>query len=106
MPRNHFLAVPVALVLCGFAQQATTQTSVLLPDRHFGAIRDESSGELPLIDFHAIETRFTGFSPSKGGDQIAEYLAARMREYGLSDVRIEGFPSTGSCSADSARART
>jgi hypothetical protein len=95
VPRNHFLVVPVALTLCGLAQQAATQTSVLLPDRHFHAIRDESSGELPLVDFHAIETRFTGFSPSQGGEQIAEYLAARMREYGLSDVRIEGFPADG-----------
>ena len=95
MRKNHLLAVPVALVICGVAEQSATQTSLLLTERHFRAIRDESSGELPLVDFRAIESRFNGFSPSTGGDRIAEYLATRMREYGLSDVRVEGFPADG-----------
>jgi aminopeptidase YwaD len=71
------------------------QTTPLLADAYFKAIRDESSGERPVIDFRAIESRFSGFTPSRGGDQIAEYLAGRMREYGLSDVAIEGFPADG-----------
>jgi hypothetical protein len=71
------------------------QTTPLMPDRQLHAIRDESSGELPLVDFRAIESRFSGFTPSKGGDAIADYVASRMREHGLSDVRVESFPADG-----------
>jgi hypothetical protein len=85
----------MALVLCAIAGRGTAQTTVLLADQYFRAIRAESSGELPLVDFRTIENRFTGFTPSKGGDQIAEYLASRMREIGLEDVAIEGFPADG-----------
>lgn len=69
--------------------------SPLFPAAWFTAIRDESSGELPLVDFQNIVTRFSGFAPSKGGDEIAEYLAGRMREYALDEVAIEGFPADG-----------
>ncbi len=93
--RRNYIASAVALVLCAIARPSVPQSTVLLADGYFRAIRDESSGELPLVDFRAIETRFTGFSPSKGGDQIADYLAGRLRGYGLSDVRIEGFPADG-----------
>jgi hypothetical protein len=74
---------------------ATGQTSALLPKSHFEAIRAESSGELPLIHFQNIQTRFSGFAPSKGHNQIAEYLAERARAHGLSDVAIESFPADG-----------
>jgi hypothetical protein len=74
---------------------ASAQTSALLAKSFFEAIRAESSGELPLITFQNIQTRFSGFAPSKGHDQIAEYLAGRAREYGLSDVKIEAFPADG-----------
>jgi aminopeptidase YwaD len=87
-----FIAVALA---AGIAAGLRAQTTPLLPDAYFRAIRDESSGERPVIDFRTIESRYTGFTPSRGGDQIAEYLAGRMREYGLSDVAIEGFPADG-----------
>jgi hypothetical protein len=74
---------------------AAGQTTPLLDRRHFQAIRHESSGELPLVTFREIETRFTGFTPSRGGDRMAEYLAGRMRDYGLADVGVEGFPADG-----------
>ena len=74
---------------------APSQTSLLVPTATFHAIRDASSGELPLVDFQYIVTHFSGFSPSKGGDQIAEYIASRMREYGLDEVAVEGFPADG-----------
>jgi hypothetical protein len=93
--RFSLLAALFACLLCGIAERPSAQTRALLSDQHFRAIRDESSGELPLVDFRAIETRFTGFSPSAGGDRIADYLAARMREHGLADVGIEGFPADG-----------
>lgn len=74
---------------------AQAQTSSLFPAEHFRAIRSEATGELPMVDFQQIVTRFSGFTPSKGGDEVAEYVANRLRENGLTDVRIEGYPSDG-----------
>jgi len=85
----------VVLAMCAVLTPATAQTSALLAKSFFEAIRAESSGELPLITFQNIQTRFSGFAPSKGHDQIAEYLAARAREYGMSDVKVEAFPADG-----------
>src|SRR5438309_8966898 len=51
----------------------------LLSAKYFDSIRDEASGELPLVDFRNIVNRYTGFAPSRGGDQIAEYIAGRVR---------------------------
>jgi aminopeptidase YwaD len=80
---------------CVALTPASAQTSALLAKSFFEAIRAESSGELPLITFQNIQTRFSGFAPSKGHDQTAEYLAARAREYGMSEVKIEAFPADG-----------
>ena len=80
---------------CGVVAAASAQTSALLAKPLFEAIRAESSGELPLVHFQTIQTRFSGFAPSKGHDQIADYLAGRAREYGLADVTIEAFPADG-----------
>jgi len=71
------------------------QTNTLLPTPIFHAIRDASSGEEPLIDFRNIVTRYTGFTRSKGEDDIAEYIAGRLRDNNLADVKIEGFPADG-----------
>jgi hypothetical protein len=79
-----FTALPVAC-----------QIRTLLPTPVFQAIRDESTGEQPRVDFENIVTRFSGFTPSKGGDGVAEYIAARLRGYGVADVNVEGFPSDG-----------
>jgi aminopeptidase YwaD len=86
-----------ALVLLStlLAAGARAQTSPIFPTAWFHAIRDEASGERPLTDFENIITRFSGFAPSKGADEVALYIAARMREYGLSDVGVEGYPSDG-----------
>lgn len=85
----------LALVSALLASRAEAQTSPLFSTEWFHAIRDEASGERPLVDFENIITRFSGFSPSRGGDEIALYLEARMREIGLSDIDVEGFPSDG-----------
>ncbi|MFN0182036.1 MAG: M28 family peptidase [Gemmatimonadales bacterium] len=79
---------------CAALAPASAQTSDLLAKPLFEAIRAESSGELPLIHFQTIQTRFSGFAPSKGHDQISDYLAGRAREYGL-DVTTEAFPADG-----------
>jgi hypothetical protein len=38
---------------------------------------------------------YSGFAPSLGSEQTADYVAARAREFGLEDVRVEEFPSDG-----------
>jgi hypothetical protein len=85
------LLVSAALV----PRVASPQSSSLVPTSWFHAIRDESSGERPLVDFWNIETRFSGFSPSRGGDEMADYVAMRAKEAGLEDVFVEGYPSDG-----------
>ena len=87
------VALASGLAWAGFAD---AQMSSLFAKAWFEAIRAEASGELPLVDFRQIVTRFSGFSPSKGGDQMAEYIAGRLRENGLESVTIEGFPADGS----------
>jgi aminopeptidase YwaD len=92
---NKYILVLIAWVLVSLTVVLRAQTGTLLADRYFQAIRAESSGERPLKHFQEIQNQFSGFSPSKGGDQIAEYLAGRARELGLSDVTVEGFPADG-----------
>lgn len=82
----------VALVL---GAEARAQTSRLFPTEWFHAIRAEASGERPLADFRNIITRYSGFTPSKGGDDMARYISARLEEIGLEDVGIESYPSDG-----------
>ncbi len=76
-------------------QISVAQTNTLLPTPIFHAIRDESSGELPLVAFRDIVSNYSGYAPSIGGNQTAEYIARRLREYGLEDIKIEGFPADG-----------
>lgn len=89
------LIVTLSVVVASIAAQSAGDSVSLLPAKYFDAIRDEASGELPLVDFRNIVNRFTGFAPSKGGDQIAEYIAGRLRDYGVNDVSVEGFPADG-----------
>jgi hypothetical protein len=77
------------------AQATDAQVSSIFPTAYFHAIRAEASGELPMVDFQQIVTRFSGFTPSRGGDAVAEYLASRLRDTGLRDVTVEGYPSDG-----------
>lgn len=95
MPRKTFLLAAVLLHELLFLPAATGQTKTLLPSSQFHSIRDESSGERPLVDFRNIVTRFAGFTPSKGGDGVAEYIVGRLRGYGLDEVETESFSSDG-----------
>jgi hypothetical protein len=85
----------VVLITTAFAGWALPQTTLLLPATAIQAIRNESTGELPMTHFRHIVTHYSGFAPSKGGDELAGYIAERMRSYGLGDVAIEGFPADG-----------
>jgi hypothetical protein len=88
------LALAEALVLAT-AVPASAQTTPLLPADQMRAIREESSGERALAHFRYIVGHYSGFTPSRGGDQIAEYLAEQARDHGLSSVAVEGFPADG-----------
>ena len=93
--RTTGIFVAATVLAASFAHEVRPQTSPLFSKEWFHAIRDEASGELPLVDFQYILARFSGFTPSKGGDDMAEYIADRMREYGLDEVAVEGFPADG-----------
>jgi hypothetical protein len=93
---KRVLVIPTFIVLATLVPTPSgSQITSLLSPASYQAIRDEVSGERPLVDFRNISNRFTGFTPSKGGDQIAEYIAGRLRDYGMADVNVEGFPSDG-----------
>ena len=94
MPRLIRLAF-IAGLTSGLVLSATAQTTPYLRPDYLRAIRQESSGELALTHFRHIVSHYSGFTPSRGGDQIAEYLAGQARTNGLSDVAIEGFPADG-----------
>src|SRR5580692_4494599 len=66
----------------------------LLPSHVYVTIRANASGQRPFADFGNL-AQFSGFSPSAGADQIANYLAERAKSFGMSNVKIEHFPSDG-----------
>jgi aminopeptidase YwaD len=66
----------------------------LLPADVYQIIRANSSGQRPFADFGNL-AQFSGFSPSAGADQIANYLADRAKSFGMANVNIEHFPSDG-----------
>ena len=89
------IGATLVLITATFAGWAHSQATLLLPSTVIQAIRNESTGELPMTHFRHIVTHYSGFAPSKGGDELAGYIADQMRSYGLDDVAIEGFPADG-----------
>ena len=81
-------------VLTLFAAAASAQHSSLIDDEALEAILSETSGALALSHFKNL-LAYSGFAPSLGSEQTADYIAAKTREFGLEDVRIEEFPSDG-----------
>jgi hypothetical protein len=74
---------------------ALAQTSTLIQPEILDALIAETSGEMGLNHFSHIVSNFSGFSPSLGAEQTADYIAENARRWGLSDVKIERFPSDG-----------
>src|SRR5262249_5468806 len=90
------LLVALAVALPGpvrAAEDRAPKTS-LLPDPALAAIVAETSGSLAKDTVVALCERHR-VQASAGFHDAAEYVAARAREYGLSDVRIETFPADG-----------
>lgn len=66
----------------------------LLDTKYLQALVAETSGVAGLHHFRNLVIP-SGFAPSRGAEQAADYLAERAREAGLVDVRIDKFPSDG-----------
>lgn len=72
-----------------------SQESTLIDVEFLDALIAETSGEQGLNHFSYIVSNFSGFAPSLGAEQTADYIADRTEHWGLSDVKIERFPSDG-----------
>ncbi len=88
------MRAPLFFVSLTFATVASAQHSSLIEDQAFEAIIAETSGALALSHGRNL-LAYSGFAPSLGSEQTADYIAAKAREFGLEDVRIEEFPSDG-----------
>ena len=77
-----------------FGATVSAQQSTLIEDDVLDAIISETSGALALAHFKNL-LAYSGFAPSLGSEQTAQYVAEKTREFGLEDVRIEEFPSDG-----------
>src|SRR5439155_25274368 len=71
----------------------TTLFRSLSPEA-YRTIRASASGQRALGDFRNL-TQFSGFAPSAGADQIANYLLLETSRLGLANANIERFPSDG-----------
>ena len=83
------------IVFLGGGGMTRGQDSTLIDRETMDALIAETSGEMGLNHFSHIASNFSGFSPSLGAEQTAEYIADSARRWGLSDVTIEKFPSDG-----------
>src|SRR5713101_512649 len=66
----------------------------LLSGDAYRMIKENASGELPFADFRNI-VRFSGYAPSRGSDDVAQYLAGRANARGMTNVQIEKYPADG-----------
>jgi aminopeptidase YwaD len=96
MQHTRFVClVAIAALVSGLALAAERPPkTTLLSDAHLAAIVAEASGSLAkdtvvaLGEMHRVQA-------SAGFHSAAEYVAARAREYGLDEVRVESFPADG-----------
>jgi len=87
--------VLLGMVVSGLlAGAASGQKPPLLPEKDVAALANELSGETAKRNLEVIAT-FHRQRGSKGFHAAAELVAARAREYGLSDVAILELPADG-----------
>ena len=87
---QHILAV----FLFSLTAVVTSSAQELLSRDAYRLIKENASGELPFADFRNI-VRFSGYAPSPGSDQVAEYLAGRANAMRMTNVQIEKYPADG-----------
>src|SRR5713226_3422211 len=76
------------------AAVAEGQKPPLLPEKDVAALANELSGETAKRNLEGI-ARFHRQRGSRGFHEAAEFVAERLRAYGLSDVAILQFPADG-----------
>jgi len=84
----------LAVFLFSLTAVVTSSAQELLSRDAYRLIRENASGELPFADFRNI-VRFSGYAPSPGSDQVAEYLASRANAMRMTNVQIEKYPADG-----------
>jgi aminopeptidase YwaD len=92
MRKTTVWILPFVLSL-GFGAGLIAQTSApLLSEKELRALVNEISGERAQEYIRYI-THFQRLQPSRGYHASAEWVAAKAKEFGLSDVRIEEYPT-------------
>jgi hypothetical protein len=92
--RAMYRAICLLVALTLLPVAASAEKTSLLADAHLAAIVAEASGSLAKDTVVALGERHR-VQGSAGFRDAAEHVAARAREYGLSDVKIESFPADG-----------
>ncbi len=97
MRRSAVASLTLLVLMAPFTSVASaqeTRKTTLLSNAHLDAIVSEASGSLAKDTVIALSTmhRVQG---SAGFHEAAEFIAARARAYGLSEVAIEQFPADG-----------
>lgn len=87
----------IAVFLCLLLNANPTNNisqSTLLPEPVLAALSQELSGETAKSNLEYI-TRFHRMRGSRGFRSAAEHIVKQLRDYGLSDARIEQLPADG-----------
>ena len=91
MKKSPFI-LPLIFSL-GIAAGLAAQTNApLLSEKELRSLVNEISGDLAQEYIRHI-THFQRLQPSKGYHASAEWVAAKAKEFGLSDIRIEEYPT-------------
>ncbi len=85
------MAIAMALAMGGVVR---AQKPPLLPEKDVAALANELSGETAKRNLEGI-ARYHRQRGSRGYHQAAEFVAERLRAYGLSNVAILQFPADG-----------
>ena len=90
---NKLIAVSLCLLLNVNATNNTNQTT-LLPDSVVAALSQELSGETAKrnLEYIARHHRMRG---SRGFRSAADHIVKQLRDYGITDARVEQFPADG-----------
>ena len=92
---NKSIALVVCLLVSGsFLSASQSNQHTLLPDSDVAALSQEISGETAKrnLEYIARHHRMRG---SQGFRAAAEHIVKQLRDYGITDARIEQFPADG-----------
>jgi len=90
---HRWIALFLCLLLNANPANNTNQTT-LLPEPVLAALSQELSGETAKSNLEYI-ARFHRMRGSRGFRSAAEHIVKQLRDYGITDARIEQFPADG-----------